>query len=226
MGIQKRGMELVHRVIDRIPGQYNMMTWGNAYIRRTAQEWLRETGKISPDFVISAGNQWPAKEYFPLTGANHKSIDMNCKDGSLYIDLRLPIEDGDDDYGVLDWADLIFDAGTSEHVSNQYTNWKNAHDICRVGGYMVHILPHIGYWKGHCEYKYDVIFFEKLSEIMNYQIIELDSYIESEDRCDVLAIMQKTTDSTFMSEDVFNTLPIYIESGQFNDRGLYPYAYE
>ena len=39
MGIQKNGMKLTHQVIDTFDGGYNMMNWGNAYIRPSAQEW-------------------------------------------------------------------------------------------------------------------------------------------------------------------------------------------
>jgi hypothetical protein len=150
---------------------------------------------------------------------------MNGKEDSLIVDLRLPIEDNDE-YGILNWADLVIDAGTSEHVEVQYYNWKNLYDVCKVGGYMVHILPKVGYWDGHCEFKYTSEFFVQLSDVMGYEIIELHDDIESSSRGDVCCIFKKVSDIPFMSTSEFEKLPIHIESGLFRDRALYSYAYK
>ena len=37
--------------------------------------------------------------------------------------------------------DLVTNNGTGEHVFNQYTVYKNMHDLTKVGGYMIHVLP-------------------------------------------------------------------------------------
>lgn len=227
MGIQANGMKLIHQVVDNFEGEYNVMNWGNAYIRTGTQKWIFDNGKIPVGTTLPAyaGNgSWASRDYFPLVGGNHKSIDMNGKEGSLVIDLRLAIE-GDDEHGVLDWADLIIDAGTSEHVAVQYYNWKNLYDVCRVGGYMVHILPKVGYWAGHCEFKYTSDFFTQLSDAMGYEIIELYDDIENESRGDVCCIFKKVSDIPFMSTSEFAKLPIHTEKGLFRDRGLYSYAY-
>lgn len=226
MGIQLHGIKLIHKVVDTFEGEYNVMNWGNAYIRKGAKKWIFDNKKISNGTTINlAGNSWPSRDYFPLVGGNHKSIDMNGKEDSLVIDLRLPIEDNDK-YGVLNWADLVIDSGTSEHVAVQYYNWKNLYDVCKVGGYMVHILPKVGHWRGHCEFKYTKDFFTQLSEIMGYEIIELDEYIENNHRGDILCILKKVSDIPFMSESEFEKLPIHTETGVFRDRNLYTYAYK
>lgn len=225
MGIQANGMELIHQVIDSFEGEYNVMNWGNAYIRRTSQHWIFNNKKIPSHSELSVTDCWASCDYFPLVGGYHKSIDMNGKEGSLVIDLRLPIEDNDE-YGVLNWADLVIDAGTSEHVSVQYYNWKNLYDVCTWGGYMVHILPKVGYWGGHCEFKYTKEFFTQLSEKMGYEIIGLHEYIENQERGDICCIFKKVSDIPFMSESEFDKLPIHAEDGYFRDRSLYPYAYK
>jgi len=229
MGIQKNGMKLTHQAIDTFDGGYNMMNWGNAYIRTSAQEWLLNNGKLNSDFTIKnlgqLGNQWPSKEYFPTAGANHKSIDMNGKDDSLVIDLRLPISDNDK-HNIINWADVILDSGTSEHVSVQYYNWKNLYDICKVGGYMVHILPKVGYWENHCEFKYSINFFTELADKLNYKVVELTEDIPDGVRGDVLCILQKQSDNGFISELEFSKLPIYKEPKKGKDLVLYPYAYK
>jgi len=228
MGIQANGMKLIHQVIDTFEGEYNVMNWGNAYIRIGTQKWILDNNKISSDnniLTMAGNNSWASRDYFPLVGGNHKSIDMNGKEDSLIVDLRLPIEDNDE-YGILNWADLVIDAGTSEHVEVQYYNWKNLYDVCKVGGYMVHILPKVGYWDGHCEFKYTSEFFVQLSDTMGYEIIELHDDIESSSRGDVCCIFKKVSDIPFMSTSEFEKLPIHIESGLFRDRALYSYAYK
>lgn len=228
MGIQANGMKLIHRVIDTFEGEYNVMNWGNAYLRIGTQKWIFDNNKISSDtniLTMVGNNSWASRDYFPLVGGNHKSIDMNGKEDSLIVDLRLPIEDNDE-YGILNWADLVIDAGTSEHVEVQYYNWKNLYDVCKVGGYVVHILPKVGYWDGHCEFKYTSEFFVQLSDAMGYEIIELHDDIESSSRGDVCCIFKKVSDIPFMSTSEFEKLPIHIESGLFRDRTLYSYAYK
>ena len=41
--------------------------------------------------------------------------------------------------------DLVLNFGTTEHLLNQYNAFKVIHDSTRVGGYIVHSLPAIGY---------------------------------------------------------------------------------
>ena len=91
---------------------------------------------------------------------------------------------------------------------------------------MVHILPKVGYWDGHCEFKYTSEFFVQLSDVMGYEIIELHDDIESSSRGDVCCIFKKVSDIPFMSTLEFEKLPIHIESGLFRDRTLYSYAYK
>lgn len=41
--------------------------------------------------------------------------------------------------------DLVLNFGTTEHLLNQYNAFKVIHDSTRVGGYIVHSLPCVGY---------------------------------------------------------------------------------
>ena len=41
--------------------------------------------------------------------------------------------------------DLVMNFGTTEHLLNQYNALKVMHDATKVGGYMIHQLPFIGY---------------------------------------------------------------------------------
>ena len=43
-------------------------------------------------------------------------------------------------YNWTEKFDLVTNNGTGEHVFNQYTVYKNTHDLTKVGGYMIHVL--------------------------------------------------------------------------------------
>jgi hypothetical protein len=118
--------------------------------------------------------------------------------------------------------DVMIDIGNSEHVEDQYMNFKNLHDVCKVGATFIYALPREGYWENHCKYKYNLDFFEKLADANDYEVLMLEIRNER----DICCSMKKKTDSEFMSDDKFKKLPIIIEPGNnFNDRSLYPYAY-
>ncbi len=109
----------------------------------------------------------PSKAYFESIGISHTSIDMNGLDGSLRIDLSVPIED----QSLVGQFDIITNFGTSEHVSNQYCCFRNIHELCRVGGIIVHVVPLYGYWKKHSEYWYTQEFFDAQSTRHQYEMI-------------------------------------------------------
>ena len=46
-----------------------------------------------------------------------------------------------DSYGFSELFDLVTDLGTFEHVFDIANAFRNAHEICRVGGLMIHALP-------------------------------------------------------------------------------------
>jgi len=109
-----------------------------------------------------------AKLMYEKMGVNHTSIDINGLGGAIALNLDLPIPD---DLG--NKFDVITNYGTTEHVNNQYSVFKNIHIMCKSNGIMIHGVPLIGNWKGHCRYYYSKEFFKNLSKICNYSIVDL-----------------------------------------------------
>jgi hypothetical protein len=96
---------------------------------------------------------------------NIKSIDLNGENSALRLDLAK-------DINTKEHYDLISNFGTSEHVSDQYTCWKNIHDLLSDGGIVISELPEKGSWKGHCKYYIDYSFMKVMSkdfEIIDYR---------------------------------------------------------
>lgn len=113
--------------------------------------------------------RYPAKKYYEnLNVLEHVSIDINGLNGALKLDLNkdLPME-------FHNRFDIVTNYGTSEHVSNQSSVFKNIHNLCKENGIMIHVVPYINNWPKHCEYKYDVTFFEKLIFKNKYKMLSL-----------------------------------------------------
>jgi len=126
----------------------SMIELGNQIIRKSA----RSSGKTG-------------KEYFTDLGVIHTSIDLNAKDGALKLDLCSEITD-------IEPVDVVTNFGTSEHVNNQNMCFKNIHNFCKEGGMMVHFVPPVGAWPGHCLYWYTIDFFKQLADANNYEILK------------------------------------------------------
>ena len=227
MGIRRHAITFIHKVLDSnfdILKDQHVIEMGNTYIRGDAIHWI-ENNKFELEGFTYINNNLISKEYFTALGCKHTSIDLNMKEGALPIDLRKSIKDNDK-HKLINTANIILDSGTSEHVEYQYMNWKNLYDLTKVGGIFIHILPKVGYWENHCEYKYDIDFFEQLATTNQYEIIEISNdYVDK----DICAALRKTNNNGFISEKEFNKLPIHVckpeGTSMLNDRALYPWAY-
>jgi hypothetical protein len=113
------------------------------------------------------GYKGMAKDYFVARGIVHFSFDLNGKDGAIPVDLSKPIDDK--------WFDsfmIVTNSGTTEHITNgQEEAFRNIHNLCKVGGYMLHSNPTVNCWKNHCPHRYTDRFIRELGEANGYEII-------------------------------------------------------
>ena len=152
------------------------------------------------------------KPFFEHLGIQVVQIDYNGKDGAHALDVRNDIRDT-----ITQKFDIITNIGFTEHVgegdheykliSNQYSIFKNMHDLGKIGCLYFHIVPLTGFWYKHgvCDYSLD--FFKKLCEFNKYSILK-GPYIETyhpEKQAGIL--YRKTTDEQFMSLENFKLLP-------------------
>ena len=75
-------------------------------------------------------------------------------------------------YKFIKVYDLVINNGTGEHIFDQYSLFKNIHNLCNLNGLMLHILPFID-WINHGFYNFHPIFFADLSAANDYEIIKL-----------------------------------------------------
>lgn len=140
------------------------------------------------------------KDYFANRGYRHTSVDINGLHGALVRDLTRPEE-------FRDWHDswdILTNSGTTEHVEPfeaQYECFRILHDVIRVGGIAIHLIPDAqerdqhGAWRNHCHYYYSESFFELLAKECRYEL--LSNTVINGLRC---AAVRKTSNVSFMND--------------------------
>lgn len=125
--------------------------------------------------VCELGNQrFTAEGDFPSTAEFYKehgyeaytALDVNTEMGARVVDLNKPIANRH--YDLIGKFDLVTNNGTGEHIFNQDAVFQNVHDLAKVGGVMLHILPH-GPWVNHGFYNYNPILFRDLASANGYE---------------------------------------------------------
>lgn len=110
------------------------------------------------------------KDFFINIGFNdYKSIDLNGAYESLQFDLNKNIYET---YNFNKKYDLVINNGTGEHVFNQYSLFLNFHNLTKINGIMLNVLPFID-WINHGFYNFNPIFFADLAASNNYEIIKI-----------------------------------------------------
>ncbi len=110
------------------------------------------------------------KDYFNSIGFNdYKSIDINGAYESFQFDLNKNISET---YNFNKKYDLVINNGTGEHVFNQYALFLNFHNLTKINGVMLNILPFID-WINHGFYNFNPIFFADLAASNNYKILKI-----------------------------------------------------
>ena len=118
--------------------------------------------KLKPSFTTY--------DYFKAIGYDeYSSIDINGAYNSYKFDLNLDIKS---EYKFDNQYDLVINTGTGEHVFNQYNLYLNFHNLTKINGIMLNIVPFIN-WINHGFYNYNPIFFGDLAAANNYKILKL-----------------------------------------------------
>lgn len=145
----------------------------------------------------------------------HISIDLNGENGALKLDLGKEITQWKN------YFDVVTNFGTGEHVNNQYMVYKNIHEVCRVGGAMLHFVPPVGDWPRHCPYRYRKDFFQILAQLNGYEMPYFEKLLvrnpnPRKNRHLFISILIKgikdfITEELFMNMGTIHGLPSYQE---------------
>jgi len=188
------------------------------------QESLALCGLVYPGLLwCELGNQRidrkPAKNVYLEHGVDaHVAIDLNGKDGAMPLNLDDPVP-----FLFRDQFDVITNYGTSEHVNNQYQVFKNAHDMCKLNGIIINVVPREGHWPGHCRYFYTEKFVESLRNACGYElvlgkILDQDMYQAPKN---LVAFSYRKTREGFISPGEFAKVEGLADTGDTSRTGDY-----
>ncbi len=106
--------------------------------------------------------------------------------------------------------DQVWNHGTAEHIDGSlYQPFKNFHEACKVGGFMIHENPMTGNWPGHGQHYFTQKFYVEFAKACNYELVEVCSEAamgNTTDGWNVCAVLKKLPESVFISEEDFNKL--------------------
>lgn len=121
------------------------------------REFLRKRGALKPDDMdkfaerLAYGSGYdPVKggrneafigELFEAAGMHYESFDIAAGYRTTVLDLNHAVLPA----GLQRKFDLVLNFGTTEHILNQLNCFKVIHDATKVGGYIYHSLPAVGY---------------------------------------------------------------------------------
>lgn len=113
-----------------------------------------------------------AEEFYKALGWSvYQAYDISNKWGARQVDLNY-LPSGANGGTPMGLFDLVTNNGTGEHIFNQASVFQWAHDLCKPGGVMLHILPWVG-WLNHGFYSFHPIIFRDLAEANGYRLESL-----------------------------------------------------
>jgi hypothetical protein len=144
---------------------------------------------VDPNFGLSAGPY--VQKMFGF--GRYVCIDMDGTNNALDLDLNNACYED-----VGEQFDVVTNHGTTEHCLNQLNCFRFMHDITKVGGLMIHMVPSWPY----CDYNNCFFFmteevFSNVAEANNYEKVRLNLFDDSNGKY-VLAVLRRTSDAKFI----------------------------
>ncbi len=105
----------------------------------------------------------PFSIFYKSKDIEYTSLDLNGMDGSIILDLSKPTD--------LPSRDMVANIGTSEHVMDQESVFRNVHNLSHFR--MIHWTPQAKIHPRHGYWGYEKEFFIMLAKLNNYIIEKL-----------------------------------------------------
>jgi SAM-dependent methyltransferase len=170
MGIGPEAISIYEKIVEK-----NILDKMNSVIELGSQdipchEYYQNAARLllaKLDRPFDKTKLMTAKDFHIYLGfSEYCSIDSNGKMGALQFDLNKNIKT---EYNFDRKFDLITNHGTTEHVFDQCSAFRNIHNLVKEGGVMLHIVPFEGYLN-HGLFNYQPSFFYNLASENNYKI--------------------------------------------------------
>ena len=138
------------RIRQALPEKPTVIEFGSQTLGFKIKDW--------PDVATVPGF------YRQLGFEKYDAIDLDGN-GTIKADLNgLVFRDHKEKY------DLVTNNGTGEHIFDAAGIFLNAHEFCKVGGVMLHVLPWIN-WRNHGFYNFNPILFADMAKVNQYEIL-------------------------------------------------------
>ena len=110
------------------------------------------------------------KDYYLALGfKKYLAIDVNTDKDAVAMDLNLNITEY---YKFTEKFDLVTNNGTGEHCFHQYNVFLNTHNLCKLGGHIIHVLPFYRFYD-HGFYNFHPNLFVSLAAHNQYKLKKL-----------------------------------------------------
>lgn len=154
-----------------------------------SKQWVEKLVKNPYDEVY-------VSEMWKNLGIEYYSIDANKRNHSIDWDLSQPLQ-------TAMKFDFVMDYGTGEHVMSLFQFFLNCHELCKVGGIMIHENPKTESWPLHGFHFFTIGFYIDLAKLAGYDILDIgeNSVPGNEiDGWNVYAVLRKTRESFMLKE--------------------------
>jgi len=150
-------------IVKHLQPNPTVVEWGNQRFRYT-EAWTSKCSEVAGKPIRKQVEfVW---EYFEDLGfSEYLAIDVNTELRSIAMDLNFILKDK---YNYTEQFDLVTNNGTGEHVFDQRTVFENMHNLCKVGGVMLCVLP-FAPWINHGFYNYHPALFRDIAAANGYE---------------------------------------------------------
>lgn len=170
-------LRLARALTDLVDEKPSVVELGNQTLNASAEAFAsvleRSSGNASIDvagireLAAKPGEGRVGDLYRMLGFSKYRAIDVNDLYGSLIMDLNLVLRDA---YDFDETFSLVTNNGTGEHVFNQDSIFRNAHNLCAPGGVMLHVMPFIEY-VNHGFYSFHPNLYHAVAVANGYRLI-------------------------------------------------------
>jgi len=139
----------VSSIINKIPANPRVIEFGNQRFRYDPN-WTDHCSKISGK-NIRKPVEYVWEFFHDLGFSDYLAIDVNSELRSVPMDLNFILKEK---YQYKEQFDLVTNNGTGEHIFDQRVVFENMHNLCKVGGIMLCVLP-FAPWINHGFYNFN-----------------------------------------------------------------------
>ena len=146
-----------------------VIEFGNQRFKLTPETLGKVTAKTGVNFSFPTNAQEYSDStysYFEQLGfEKYLAIDLNTKMRAVVMDLNKICKD---EYGFTEQFDLVTNNGTGEHIFDQRVVFENMHNMTKVGGIMLNVMP-MTPWMNHGFYNFHPVLFRDLAYANDYK---------------------------------------------------------